>query len=109
MCVHQAVVLYYKTSDVDARPSEKSRVDLRIRKEEYKELERFRRRLIYDEGLMQRSRLSFSKFGVRVGYCQNVASKQGGVPALGIFVESVSDEQFEICKSNIFESYKIKH
>ena len=101
MSLHQAAVLYYKVSDRNSKPSEKCYVDLKITQGEHKDLTAFKKRLLRCEGLIERSQLSFSKFSIRVGYCQKSPSRQGGPPVLGVFVESVSDEQFEICMQKV--------
>ena len=41
--------------------------------------------------------ISIGKFTVRVGYCERVTAKPGMPPSLGIFVGSLTDEQFHHC------------
>ena len=97
MSVYQATVLYYKYGET--RPLERNFVDLKIKEEEVNDLQGFKRRLLHDECLGERSQQhTFSRFTVRVGYCERTTSKTASQPpSLGVFVESMTNEQFELC------------
>ena len=93
MVTHQATVLYYRTTE--SKPSDRSLVDLRINENE--NLSEFKTRLITNECFGERCQFSIGKFTVRVGYCERVTVKSGMPPSLGVFGESLTDEQFHHC------------
>ena len=105
--VCQAMVLYYKNGE--KQPFERCHVDLMIKEEECEKIHLFKKRLIEKECLAERcTQHQINKFNVKVGYCEKVQARGQPTTGLGVFVESLNNEQFGICCSLVRENKSIQ-